>query len=137
MIDNGLTSYFALWTNKETDIGLTYPSSLAYNNIIEGATTGDGAISNLSSTTNINNALIIKNIPLTSINTIQSLVLYNRVFSGTGDRVIGTAIELYNSIDDPNLTQILATMNVIKTAIERYRFVFSFHIYLYCFCWCE
>jgi phage antirepressor YoqD-like protein len=124
MIDNGLTSYFALWTDKETDIGFTNVSTLAYNNIIESTTTGEGAVSPTSSVTNINNALIIKNIPLTSINTIQSLVLYNRVINGTGNRTIGLAIELYNSINDPDLTEVLATTNVITSDVNTYRFDF-------------
>ena len=37
MINNGLTSYFAIWSNKETDTGflLTYNSTFVYNNVIQ------------------------------------------------------------------------------------------------------
>ena len=62
MIDNGLTSYFAFWTDKETDIGFQYNPSLAYNNIIENSTETQATQSTDSSITNINIALIIKNI---------------------------------------------------------------------------
>ena len=37
---------------------------------------------------------------------------------------IGVAIELYNSIEDPNLNTILATTAVITTAVDVYRFDF-------------
>jgi hypothetical protein len=59
MLDNGLKSYFASFLNKEVDIGsqnVGTPSTLAYNNIIND----EGALSNSG---DINNALIIKNIP--------------------------------------------------------------------------
>jgi hypothetical protein len=131
MINNGLTSFFALWTDKEADNGFTNASSLAYNNIIENTATGEGAVSSSLSVTYINIALIIKkNIPLTSINSIQSLVLYNRVTNGTGNRTIGCAIELYNSINDPDLTEVLATTNVITSDVNTYIFYFpSFSVY--------
>jgi hypothetical protein len=124
MIDNGLTSYFAFWTDKETDIGFTYNPSLAYNNIIVNSTATEAKISPELSITDINIALIIKNIPLTSINTIQSLFLYIRVINRTGNRTIGCAIELYNSINDPDLMEVLATTNVITSNVDTYRFDF-------------
>ena len=71
MINNGLTSYFSSWLNKEVDIGSQNVSTLstnAYNNIIDDL----GALS--SSSSGINSALIIKNIPLTPIHNIQALV---------------------------------------------------------------
>ena len=52
-----------------------------------------------------NISLIIRNIPLTSIETIQSLVLYN-ITGVDNNTTIGVAIELYNSIEDPNLNTI-------------------------------
>jgi hypothetical protein len=70
MINNGLTSYFANWLDKDTDVGPQNVATLstnAYNNIIEDS----GALSTGSS---INLALIIKNIPYTAINNIQALV---------------------------------------------------------------
>jgi hypothetical protein len=70
MINNGLTSYFADWLNKEADIGSKNVATLstnAYNNVIND----DGA---LSSSGDVNNALIIKNIPYTLIIDIQALV---------------------------------------------------------------
>ena len=62
-------------------------------------------------------ALIIKNIPLTAINTIQSLVLYNRTVGKQHNE--GVAIELYNSTD---LTEILASTNIITLKRSVYRF---------------
>ena len=78
-----LTGYFALWSNKQIDRGSAhdnYPVSKIYNNLIESDI---GAHSLLGA-----NALIIKNIPLTSINEIQSIVLNNRNII-VAERVIG------------------------------------------------
>ena len=115
-----LTGYFALWSNKEIDRGSllgTSPVPNIYNNIIEteiGAHSVSGG-----------NALIIKNIPLTSINEIQAIVLYNRTTSTiTIDRAIGLFFELYNSTNDPDLTEALANTNVITTGTARYRYDF-------------
>ena len=74
MVNNGLTSYFASWSDKETDKGfyLSYDSTLVNNDII---TSGFETHSLSLSTTN---ALIIKNIPFTLIKDIQALILYNR-----------------------------------------------------------
>jgi hypothetical protein len=58
MIDNGLTSYFANWLNKEVDIGFTVVSIQACNNIIEiNEGSQGGALSPIGI---VNNALIIK-----------------------------------------------------------------------------
>jgi hypothetical protein len=64
-------------------------------------------------------ALIIQNIPLTSISTIQSLVLYSRTAGKQHNE--GVAIELYNSTD---LIEILASTNIItlKRTIHRFDF---------------
>jgi hypothetical protein len=126
MIDNGLTSYFASWLDKDTDIGpqgASTPSTLAYNNVIEinETSTGDA----LSSSGDINNALIIKNIPSTHIHNIQALVLYNRDINSTGQVIVGAGIELYNSTKDPTLTQPLATTAIItSTSVLVYRYNF-------------
>ena len=89
MVNNGLTSYFALWSDKETDKGfyLTYDSTFVYNNIV---LSGFETHSPLSP--NQANALIIKNIPLTSINEIQALVYYNRTCSDNTPKSIGLII---------------------------------------------
>ena len=109
MINNGFTSYFAVWSNKETDTGFlhTYDSTFVYNNLIQpGYET--------HSPSNQANTLIIKNITLTSINDIQALVYYNRT-GYAALREIGLIIELYNSTIDPNLNKILAITNEIIT----------------------
>jgi hypothetical protein len=89
-----LSSYFALWdTNKDAEVDFTSEAFNIYNNIIEDIdTTAGAAVSAPSNVNNTDNALVIKNIPLTFINSIQALVLYNRVVSETGDRAIGVAI---------------------------------------------
>jgi hypothetical protein len=69
------------------------------------------------------NALIIKSIPLTSINEIQAIVLYNRDIT-IAVRVTGLFFELHNSINDPNLTEVLANTNVITSNVVRYRYNF-------------
>jgi hypothetical protein len=123
MVNNVLTSYFANFLNKEADIGpqgATTPSTNAYNNVIEINETSTGGA--LSSSGDVNNALIIKNIPLTPIHNIQALVLYNRDINNTGQVIVGVGIELYNSIKDPTLTQPLATTAVITSeAVLVYR----------------
>jgi hypothetical protein len=118
VINNGLTSYFAIWSDKGTDTGflLTYDSTFVYNNLIQSGY-------ETHSPSNQANALIIKNIPLTSINDIQALVYYNRT-GFASIRVIGLVIELYNSTIDPDLNEVLATTNEITTASETYRFDF-------------
>ncbi len=120
MIDNGLTSYYTEWTDKETDIGFfpNSPVSNIYNNIIES----DYGTATVDSREDI--ALIIKNIPYTNINNIQALVLYNRSSNPWALRAIGLAIELYNSINDPDLTEVLATTDVITSGENIYRFDF-------------
>jgi hypothetical protein len=120
LVNNGLTSIFASWLDKEVDIGPqspTTPSTLAYNNVLEinETSTGGGA---LSAGGTINNALIIKNIPSTPIHNIQALVLHNRDINSTGKVIVGAEIELYNSIKDPTSTQPLATTAVIKSEAE-------------------
>jgi hypothetical protein len=111
--------YFALWSNKQVDRGSykgnNFPVSNLYNNIIE-------AVYGTHSLTGAN-ALIIKNIPLTSINEIQALVLYKRK-DASSDRARGLFFELYNSTNDPDLTEVLANTNVITSNVVRYRYNF-------------
>ena len=112
-----LTGYFANWADKQTDRG-SYegksPVSNIYNNVIEA----DFGTHSLSGA----NALIIKNIPLTSINEIQAIVLYNRKTSS--NRIIGLFFELYNSTNDPDFTEVLANTNVISQSGLTYRYNF-------------
>ena len=61
--------------------------------------------------------------PLNLIETIQALVLYNRTGS-FNNTTIGLAIEVYNSTQDPTLTEILANTRVITNAVDVYRFDF-------------
>ena len=69
------------------------------------------------------NAVIIKNVPLTSINDIQSLVLYNRISPvSVTDRIIGMIVELYYIDDDPSLLVPLSTTTPISVGDRRYRF---------------
>jgi len=108
---NDLISNYALWSDKDTSLGgLT---ATMYDNtfvipydVIDTANSSDIA-------------LIIKNIPLTSISTIQSLVLYSRTAGKQHSE--GIAIELYNSAD---YTETLASTNIItlKRTIHRFDF---------------
>jgi hypothetical protein len=122
MINNGLTSYFANWLNKEADIGsqnASTTSTLAYNNSIDDL----GALS--SSSENLNATLIIKNIPYTPIHNIQAIVFYSRETNDTLQTAVGVGIELYNSTNDPTYTTPLASTPVItETVVLIYRYDF-------------
>ena len=117
-----LTSMFALWSSKTVNQGYlsTYSPDKIYNNSIETAV---GAHSKEPSS-DPRLALIIRGVPLNFINSIQSIVLYNRVDNTWYLRAVGLAIELYNSTLDPDLTNPLATTNVISSLSLRYRFDF-------------
>jgi len=108
---NDLISNYALWSDKDTSLGgLT---ATIYDNTF--VTPYD-----VIDTTNSSDiAFIIKNIPLTAINTIQSLVLYSRTAGKQHNE--GIAIELYKYTD---LTEILATTNITTLKREIYRFDF-------------
>ncbi len=69
-------------------------------------------------------ALIIKNVPKSSITAIQSFIYYNRVHSTWGQRAIGLAVEFYNIDNDPNLESPLASTNEISSYEAVYRFDF-------------
>ena len=72
MIDNGLTSYFANWLDKDTNVGSQNVATLSTNAYNNNSIQDSGA---LSIGSNINLSLIIKNIPYTPIHNIQALVL--------------------------------------------------------------
>jgi len=120
-----LVSYYALWdSDKYTDIGQyqNFVSERVYNNVFEDPY---GTASPPTEITNT--ALIIREIPRTRIQDIQSLIVYNRVDSG---RSIGLAIELYNRSNDPNLETPLASTEVITTTENVYRYDFpAIHIH--------
>ena len=103
---NTLTSYFANWSEKDTPITAQRATEGIYNNIIES-----GSEFGTHSAGTSTNALIIKDIPLTFINDIQAIVLYNRTNASV--RAIGLIIELYNNVDDPSLIEPLTTTNPI------------------------
>jgi hypothetical protein len=115
-----LIGYFALFTNNDTDIGSlldTTPASNIYYDII--LTLDEEARS--PSNTDVEQALIIKNIPLTKIDEIETLVLYNRTINANShNRAIGLAIELYDERNDANLETLLATSNPITTSTKVY-----------------
>ena len=73
-------------------------------------------------------SLIIRNIPSTNINDIQSLVLYNITDNNSSTQ--GGAIELYNRSNDPSLNVILASTKIISQTANVYRFDFP-SIYTY------
>jgi hypothetical protein len=117
IINNGLTSFDVNFNDKDTIIKSS--AEEIYNNVIEEDT---GTASGPSSTIEV--ALIIKNIPYTSINDIQAFVLYNRKREDLSNRAIGLSVELCNSTNDADLTEVFATTNVITTATAIYRFDF-------------
>jgi len=59
---------------------------------------------------------------LTYVNDVQSIVLNNR--RNSQSRAVGLVIELYNTSNDPDLTEILATTNIITISTNNYRFDF-------------
>jgi len=121
---SGLEGLFVNWAvDKELDLGSfgggSYTAPKLYDNVISNEYDAHSLESN--STSDI--ALIIKGLPLNLITNIQALVLYNRT-GAFNNTTIGLAIELCNSTQDPNLTEILATTSVITTAVDVYRFDF-------------
>jgi hypothetical protein len=111
---NSLISYYALWSDTETAVGfLGSSTSLIYDNSISN----DYDV--MSTGNSSDTALIIQNIPLTSIYNIQSIVFYARVLNQKINQ--GLSIELYNSSD---LTTTLANTNIITTRRQVYRFDF-------------
>ena len=125
-----LVSLYALWTDKGVDIGEVRPSSGAYNNEFSytfGSVVYEYAThSPISYKKNIQVALIIKQIPPTEINAIQSLVLYNRTADPAYNvRTEGLAIEFYNETNDSTFSNNLISTNVISSSSDVYRFDFK------------
>ena len=117
-----ITAYFAVWYDKDTPVPAQVldgtpadADPLMMDNIISG---------NVEASVKDANAVIFKNIPLTSINDIQAIVLYHRAGDGNVPRAIKLIIELYNTNNDPNLTNALAKTNAIETGVRRYRYDF-------------
>ena len=115
-----ITSMFALWSDKTVDMGSLsgFPSSRVYS---DEEITGDFQ-AHSGETTNANIAWIIRGIPPYYLDEIQSIVLYNRTARNGGYNSKGLAIELYNSLSDPDLTTVLATTIVIIETKEAYWF---------------
>jgi len=101
-------------SDKENDIGHDNASvpERVYNEIINSSATSYLAMSLENGATDF--ALIIKNVPKSSITAIQSFIYYNRVHSTWGQRAIGLAVEFYNIDNDPNLESPLASTNEIS-----------------------
>ena len=128
-----LQSYFALSADKENDIGEdtdNSPASGIYNNLFSFVAAGITFFYSVHSPTsgyknNNDVALIIKDIPPTAIQDIQSLVLYNRTDDPYDTRTIGLSIELYNEDQDASLSNILISTSAITTANDVYRYDFN------------
>jgi hypothetical protein len=116
---SSLVSSVVSWSNKDIDLGSQLSPTNLYNGLIEN---GDGVLTLDPSPTDI--AIIIKNIPTSKINDIHAVQIYNNTSSTLGNRVIGLAIELYNSKNDPDLNTILAQSNEILVRDSVYRFDF-------------
>jgi len=118
-----LEAYFANWSDNDTPIPPSFAEGAdryldvyLYNDYIEYGvgSAGGGSI----------NSAIIKNIPPTNVNDIQSILLYHRAGAGNVAQAIGLTIELYNTQDDPNLLSPLATTPVIETGLRGFRYDF-------------
>ena len=123
----GITAIFTDWTgDKITQIPEKDPSGgVSYDaiNLFNESFTSPNDVESKENQSNSNTAVIIRNIPLSLIETIQTIVLYNRNDTDN-ESTIGLAIELYNSMQDANLTEVLATTAEITTADDIYRFDF-------------
>jgi len=107
-----LNTYFASWLDNSVPFAT---ANTIHNNVIANDTNGG---------VDINSALIIKDIPLTSVKNIQSLVLYSRTGFSVS-RVEGLGIELYNSTNDSNLETPLSSTKEISSVDKLvYRFDF-------------
>ena len=115
-----LTSFFSSWSDKETDIG--FQTGTPASNVYDYNTTDftNWALSPSDSPSDV--ALIIKNIPMTKINNIQSIQIINATFSSYGNRAIGLTVELYNSVNDTSYAKILAQSSEITAKWSVYRF---------------
>ena len=115
-----LNTFYASWLEKDVEgIDESYPATRIHdNNIVSSGFETSGQIGG------DNTSIIIKDIPLTAIKDIQSLVLYNRN-DYYRTRAEGLAIELYNTNNDPNLETPLSSTNVITETRDVYRYDFS------------
>jgi hypothetical protein len=118
-----LDAYFANWSDKDTPLPANTEEGQSndfnpnlFNNVI--ATDVEASAGNPV------NAVIIKDIPLTSVNDIQANVLYNRNGGWIADNAEGLKIELYNTNDDPTLNSVLANTEPITIGVRIYRFDF-------------
>jgi hypothetical protein len=122
---NDFIGYFSDWSNDRSFPSGDRGSRLgtgqvfkAYNNSLEfdlGAHSDGG------------NAIIITNIPLTAVEDIQALTIYNRQ-NGTESqegRIVNMFFELYNSTYDPTYIKPLATTRPITESFYIYRFNFA------------
>jgi len=112
--------YFADWDNKEVPIEarieedeLRSVDVFMYNNILEDRLSASGTAS----------AMIIKELPLTSINDIQSIVIYKRGYLRE-IRALGLVMELDNKQNDFDLLTPLKSTNMIEVAESTYRYDF-------------
>jgi hypothetical protein len=114
--------FFMDWSDKTLDPyhSTSYPSNVANDSFSSEAYWG---IQNQLAVTNKNISLYIPLSTSININQIQSVIIYDR-FPTAGD-FVGTAVELYNRTNDPNLNQILASTNIITTNANVYRFDFG------------
>jgi len=118
-----LNAYFANWSDKDTPIQgdtiqsvVRNPNPFLFDEIISSGVEASGSGST--------NAVIVKDIPLTIVNDIQAIVLYQRGGTGNVPLAIGLTIELYNTQDDANLLSPLARTSVIERGVSRYRYDF-------------
>jgi len=103
-------AYFTLWNgNRGIENGHhnTFVAGNVFNDEIEAVI---GAQS-IEETIDPSIALVIRSIPLTAVNDVQSAVLYNMNDNTFRKRVIGIAIEFYDSRTDPGLTKNIVTKN--------------------------
>jgi len=118
-----LNGYFAVFEDNSVELEADTGEEVdkVYNNIIITSTE--------SFSPSGTDSIIIKSIPSTFINDIQSIVLYYRTNVNTG-RILNLQFELYNSVNDPNLTQILAQTPTTTSIENSYRYDFpSFDTY--------
>jgi len=116
-------AYFANWSDKDTPLPASQEGGVSrdvdpylFDNVLSSGieTSGQTPI----------NAIIIKDIPLTSVNDIQAIVLYNRAGGWIAPNANGLIIELYNTKDDPDLTNVLAYTSQITKGVFIYRYDF-------------
>lgn len=118
------TGYFAKWSNNSVEIAPTNAKASIIRYVLPAMVNNNisSEFAAQSDADTDTNAMIIKGVPLTFVNDIQALVLFNK--NSSQNRAIGSIIELYNSVDDPNLVESLGTTAVIDEAVSIYRYNF-------------